>query len=234
MERICEPELMDDPLQARIYAEADFVDSDRAFTTHILNLVGGRPPGRSIAKILDLGCGPGNITFLLAEALPHTPVLGVDGAGAMLTLAVERRAQAPERWAHVHVHQALLPLAAGALATLPAPFAPPYDLIVSNSLLHHLHNPAVLWSTVRVLGAPEALVVVRDLRRPAHPDALEAMVAQHAASFPPVLRRDYANSLAAAFLPEEVQAQLAAAQLGTLHVTRQGVQYLDVWGLLPP
>ena len=234
MERICEPELMDDPLQARIYAEADFEDSDRAFTTHILDLVGGRTSGRSIERILDLGCGPGNITFLLGESLPHTPVLGVDGAGAMLTLAEERQAQAPERWAHVHFHQALLPLVAEALAPLPAPFAPPYDLIVSNSLLHHLHDPAVLWNTVRALGGPGTLVVVRDLRRPAHPDALEAMVANHAASFPPVLRRDYANSLAAAFLPEEVQAQLAAAQLGTLHVTPQGVQYLDVWGLLPP
>lgn len=234
MERICEPELMDDPHQAQTYALADFEDSDRAFTAHILALLAGRPSGRAVGTILDLGCGPGNISFLLAEALPHTPVLGVDGAGAMLALAEARQGQAPERWAHLHFHQALLPLTAETLATLAAPFDPPYDLIVSNSLLHHLHDPAVLWRTVRALGGPGTLVVVRDLRRPPHARALEALVAHHGAEFPPVLRRDYANSLAAAFLPEEVEAQLAAAQLGTLKVTSVDDRYLDVGGLLPP
>ena len=32
MERIVEPELMDDPLQARAYAEAEFDRSDQAIT----------------------------------------------------------------------------------------------------------------------------------------------------------------------------------------------------------
>lgn len=234
MERICEPELMDDPFQAHTYAHADFEESDRAFTAHILALVASRPQGSPVGKILDLGCGPGNITFLLGEALPQTPVLGLDGAEAMLALAEERKAKKPERWAHVHFQQALLPLAARALeTTLPAPIAPPYDLIVSNSLLHHLHDPAVLWHTVRALGGPETLVVVRDLRRPPNPETLEELVAQHAAAFPPVLRRDYANSLAAAFLPHEVEAQLAAAQLGALRVAPLEDQYLDVWGPLP-
>jgi trans-aconitate 2-methyltransferase len=234
MERICEPELMDDPHQAYAYGAADFGASDRAFTDLILALLAGRSSSSPAGSILDLGCGPGNITFLLAEALPHTPVLGVDGAGAMLSLAAERQGQAPERWANVHFHQALLPLNAAVLASLPAPLAPPYDLIVSNSLLHHLHDPAVLWRTVRALGAPGALVVVRDLRRPPHPRALEELVAHHAAAFPPVLRRDYANSLAAAFRPEEVEAQLVAAGLGRWQVSPVDAVYLDVVGLLPP
>ena len=36
MEGIVEPELMDDPLQARAYAEADFDRSDQAFTERFL------------------------------------------------------------------------------------------------------------------------------------------------------------------------------------------------------
>ncbi|MEB3194113.1 MAG: class I SAM-dependent methyltransferase [Cyanobacteriota bacterium] len=233
MERICEPELMDDPHQAQTYAEADYGESDRAFSAHILNLLASRTqPAPTVHKILDLGCGPGNITFLLAEALPQTPVLGVDGAAAMLSLAEQRRARDPQRWAHVHVHQALLPVAANALAALPAPLAPPYDLIVSNSLLHHLHDPGALWRTVQALGAPGALVVVRDLRRPPNPEALQELVERHAAAAPPVLRRDYANSLAAAFRPEEVEAQLLAAGLAGMRVEAVADVYLDVSGQL--
>ena len=233
IERICEPELMDDPHQAQTYAEADFEASDQAFLERILDLVASRPQSApAVKKVLDLGCGPGNITFLLAEALPKTPVLGVDGARAMLALAEKRLAQAPERWPQVRVHQALLPLAADALTELPSPWAPPYDLIVSNSLLHHLHDPAVLWRTVRALGAPGALVVVQDLRRPPHPEALQELVCRHAATAPPVLRRDYANSLAAAFRPEEVEAQLAAAGWPEWRVESMADVYLDVSGQL--
>jgi len=233
IERICEPELMDDPHQAQTYAEADFEASDQAFLERILDLVASRPQSApAVKKVLDLGCGPGNITFLLAEALPKTPVLGVDGARAMLALAEKRLAQAPERWPQVRVHQALLPLAADALAELPALWAPPYDLIVSNSLLHHLHNPGALWSTVRALGAPGALVVVRDLRRPPNPEALQELVERHAATAPPVLRRDYANSLAAAFRPEEVEAQLLAGGLAGMRVEAVADRYLEVSGQL--
>ncbi|MEB3325864.1 MAG: methyltransferase [Cyanobacteriota bacterium] len=232
MERICEPELMDDPHQAQAYAEADFVETDRAFTERILTLVTGCRPGRPIERILDLGCGPGNITFLLGEALPQTPVLGLDGAEAMLALAEERRAKAPDRWAHVHFHQAMLPLVADALATLPDPFAPPYDLIVSNSLLHHLHDPAVLWQAVGQWAGPGALVVVRDLRRPPNPEALQTLVQCHTVGAPAVLRRDFANSLAAAFLPEEVEAQLEGAGLSGFQVVEVADRYLEVRGQL--
>ena len=44
MERIVEPELMDDPLQARAYAEADFDRSDQAFTERFLAFFASPPP----------------------------------------------------------------------------------------------------------------------------------------------------------------------------------------------
>lgn len=232
MERICEPELMDDPHQAQTYAEADFEASDQAFSARILARLATLPPGEQPERIVDLGCGPGNITFKLAAALPQMPMVGVDGAAAMLALAERRRAREPERWAHLRFHQALLPLDAHGLAGLPAPFAPPYGLIVSNSLLHHLHDPAVLWRAVRALGAPGALVVVRDLRRPLSPEALRELVERHAATAPSMLRRDYANSLAAAFRPEEVEGQLAAAGLAELRVEPVADRYLEVSGQL--
>ena len=42
-----------------------------------------------------------------------------------------------------------------------------YDLLLSNSLLHHLHDPQVLWRSLPVLGRPGAIVLIMDLMRPA-------------------------------------------------------------------
>ncbi|MFN5464143.1 MAG: methyltransferase domain-containing protein, partial [Cyanobacteriota bacterium] len=120
-----------------------------------------------------------------------------------------------------------------ALEALPAGFRPPYAVIVSNSLLHHLHDPAVLWQTVHQLAAPAALVVVRDLRRPPHPQALQELVERHASAAPAVLRRDFANSLAAAFSPQEVEAQLVAAGLSGFRVESLDDRYLEVSGQRP-
>jgi len=247
MERVCEPELMDDPHQARLYSEADFASTDQAFTDGVLALRAAAfsgnapPPGAAPAqdrppveeRILDLGCGPGNISFRLAAALPAVPLLGLDGAGAMVELAERRRQEAPERWPHLRFARACLPLPAGGLEDLPAAFAPPYSLLVSNSLLHHLHDPGVLWQAVARWAAPGALVVVRDLRRPPSPEALGELVERHAGSAPPVLRRDYAASLAAAFRPEEVAEQLMAAGLASLRVEPREDRYLEVSGRLP-
>ncbi|MFM7268056.1 MAG: class I SAM-dependent methyltransferase [Cyanobium sp.] len=234
MQRIPEPELMDQPLQARAYAQADFARSEAAFTRRVLQVWAGRAAASSgrPARVLDLGCGPGNISFRLADALPDAAVVGLDGAAAMLERACWRQSLEPQRWPLLHWHRGLLPLAPDALQALPAAWAPPYDLLVSNSLLHHLHDPAGLWSTVRQLAAPGALVVARDLRRPTEAAALRALVRRHAARAPAVLRRDYAHSLAAAFRPQEVRLQLDAAGLQGLEVAAVDDRYLEVWGRL--
>ncbi|MFO0138810.1 MAG: hypothetical protein ACK535_12480, partial [Cyanobacteriota bacterium] len=90
----------------------------------------------------------------------------------------------------------------------------PFAAVVSNSLLHHLHDPQVLWQAVGQLAAPGATIYIKDLRRPASAAAADALTELHAAGAPAVLRRDFRASLAAAFTAAEVEAQLArAAQL---------------------
>ena len=88
-----------------------------------------------------------------------------------------------------------------------------YSAVVSNSLLHHLHDPAVLWQSVRQLGASGACVYIKDLRRPASAAAAEALRQLYLADAPAVLQHDYLASLHAAFTPEEVSAQLQEAGL---------------------
>lgn len=220
MQRTPEPELMDSAPQALAYAQADFSSTDRSFTQTILDLALEHAPLLATsARVADLGCGPGNIALLLAAARQDWQVVGYDGAGQMIKLA---QAQA-------------LPNTTFVLESLPlrAPSPTRFELIVSNSLLHHLHDPQVLWRTILELGAPGALVVVQDLRRPPSAQAAQALVDQYAADAPEVLRRDFLASLHAAFEPHEVEAQLERASLRGFRVSAQGDRHLLITGKLP-
>ena len=109
MQRIPEPELMDEAGQVLAYAQADFAASDAAMVERLAQLCGDDPG----PALLDLGCGPGNISLLLAARWPAAKVLGLDGAPRMLAVARERLAVAPPELAErLSFEQALLPLAA--------------------------------------------------------------------------------------------------------------------------
>ena len=211
---------MEGRAQAEAYAAADFSAGDQAVIDRLVQLF---PEGLG-PRLLDLGCGPGNISFRLARCWPDAEVLGLDGAAAMLELAVLQRAAAPAGFGRLRFER----------VSLPAPqLAGGYSAVVSNSLLHHLHDPAVLWHSVRQLAAPGARVYVKDLRRPASAAAADLLRQRYLADAPPVLQHDYLASLHAAFTPEEVGAQLRAAGLADqLQVAAVEDRYLEVWGRL--
>lgn len=215
MQRTPEPELMDEPEQARAYAAADFSEPHEAFVDHFV----ARFPGFAAGRVADLGCGPADVTLRFARRLPQVSVLGIDGAEAMLALGREavRRAGLGHR---VELRLSRLQ------AALPGGF----DAVISNSLLHHLHEPMVLWRAVRALAAAGAPVMVMDLMRPSSPQEAQALVATYAADAPPVLKRDFLASLHAAFRVEEVKAQLAEAGLGHFAVEAASDRHLLAWG----
>jgi SAM-dependent methyltransferase len=109
-----------------------------------------------------------------------------------------------------------------------------YDAVVSNSLLHHLHDPGVFWRAVCEAGAPGAAVLVMDLFRPESAAAAQAIVDQYAAHEPEVLRLDFLASLCAAFEPGEIRAQLQAHRLDGFSVRTVSDRHLLVTGRLPP
>lgn len=220
MQRQPEPELMDAADQAAAYAEADFSVPHQFLVDQLRHLLPGLP---AAARVLDLGCGPADVTVRFARAFPGWRIDGVDGAPAMLELG-RAHVAAAGLGARVCLHQALLPG-----DSLPGS---DYQIILSNSLLHHLHQPQVLWHALRAAAAPGAAVYVTDLRRPADEASLRHLVDIHSAPEPAVLRRDFEASLRAAFTVREVCGQLALAGLSELAVTELTDRHLAVSGYL--
>lgn len=218
MERVTEPELMDEEAQAQAYSEADFEAPHERFVDLFL---ASWPGGLVQGPVLDLGCGPADVTVRLAKRCPDATVHGVDGSAAMLAFGTARVAKEGlgER---VVLHQALLPR--------DEPPLPKYPVIVSNSLLHHLHDPSGMWAVVKKHAAAEAHVFVMDLMRPGTPEDVDTLVATYSRGEPDVLVRDFHASLCAAFTPDEVRAQLDAAGLQKLKIDVVSDRHFTVSG----
>lgn len=218
--RVPEPELMDDPVQARAYSEADFSQPHQAFVDAFVARF-AHLTDRAVT-VVDLGCGPADVTVRFARALLRAHVVGVDAAAPMLALARERVVAAGLD-TRVVFEQRHLPDAAFPRAR--------FDAVISNSLLHHLRDPQALWRTVATCAAPGAAVLVMDLCRPDDSTTLDKLVREHAHDAPPVLQRDYRASLMAAYRPAEVRDQLATAGLA-LDVEQTTDRHLIVSGSL--
>jgi SAM-dependent methyltransferase len=216
MERIPEPELMEDPEQARAYALADFSEPHEAFVRHFQRLF----PDFAHGRVLDLGCGAADVTIRFARAYSRATLEGIDGAEPMLELGREAVARAglDSRIVLRSLHLPAAGLNGG------------YDAVISNSLLHHLAEPETLWQAVAKAARPGAPLLVMDLLRPASRDAALGLVRLHAGDAAPVLARDFFNSLLAAYRPGEVARQLRAAGLAHLDVEPVSDRHWLVWG----
>ncbi|MDD5556117.1 MAG: class I SAM-dependent methyltransferase [bacterium] len=219
MERIPEPQLMADATQAAAYAAADF----EAPHGRLVEVLGEMFPGVEIAgAILDLGCGPGDVTFRLARRFPRARITAVDGSAAMIALARRRRRREGMPASRVSFIVGRIPG-----ARIPPR---PYHAVVSTSLLHHFRDPAPHWAAVSAHARPGTLVFVWDLSRPAGREEAARMVERYSGDEPAVLRRDFHRSLLAAFTPREVRRQLAAAGLRGLSVRKVSDRHLIVFG----
>jgi SAM-dependent methyltransferase len=221
VKRRLEPELMDETQQALAYAQADFSEPNELFLKLLAEM---RPGDLAGQKALDLGCGPADIVVRFLKAYPQAHCDALDGSAAMLAHARELLDGLPGIASRCRLLQDVLPS-----ERLPKAG---YDLILSNSLLHHLHDPQVLWRTVRESARSGALVLVMDLMRPPSAVWAESLVASYAGDAPEVLKRDFRNSLFAAFEPREVTAQLEEAGLEALEVRVVSDRHLAIAGRL--
>ncbi len=227
MKRIPEPDLMDDDVQARAYAEADLSEPHENF----IALFKQQWPGRDITgRVLDLGCGPADISIRFARAFPDCTIEGVDGADEMLAYGVRAISVAglSKRIGLTHCYLPDKVL-----------MQQRYDAVISNSLLHHLKDPMTLWQTICSCAKQNSDVAetgtplfVMDLMRPENEAEVLRLVEQYVTNEPEVLRHDFHHSLFAAYRVDEVRAQLDAAELYALKVEAVSDRHLIVSGLL--
>lgn len=220
MQRIPEPELMDQEDQARAYSEADFSEPHTMFVDEFHRVF----PGQTITgQVLDLGCGPADVTVRFARAYPQCQIDAIDGAATMLRYARLRIAREKLK-DQITLQLALIPAAITLKRT--------YNTIISNSLLHHLADPFSLWDTVKTKCESRGRVFIMDLMRPDSCLTAENMVELYAKDEPQILQHDFYHSLLAAYQPHEVQLQLKTAGLNGLQVEPVTDRHLVIYGEL--
>ncbi len=218
MHRILEPELMDDPKQTEAYAHADFAEENQGFVDRFKEYF----PEFLQGRVLDLGCGPADIPIRFAKLYPACQIIGVDASSPMIQLGEQAVKQA-DLTDRITLRCERLDAVAGANIA---------DAAISNSLLHHLPNPLQFWQKLRQLVKPGSPVLVMDLLRPESPEAAHAIVDQYAANEPDILRRDFYNSLLAAFTEDEIGSQLARMNLTRLLIDIPDDRHWVVGGII--
>ncbi len=224
MGRQPEPEAMDVPREAEAYALADFAEVNEAFVARLHELAGTRDN----LLAADLGTGPGDIPLRLLRVRPSWRVVAVDAALPMLHFARQAGAVSttPKQvcgccpgWVQADAK------------ALPFP-SQRFDVVFSNSILHHITDVGPFWSEVRRVAKPAGLVFLRDLARPSGAQAARAIVGRYASQESRLLQEEFYRSLLSAYTPEEVRSQLARAGLASLEVAKVTDRHLDIFGRL--
>ena len=221
--RILEPEVMDSPQEAADYDSMDHREVNERFVTDLLEALAAKGSGfgvqgsegqstaidpdprtpnpePSCIDILDLGAGTALIPIELCRRHSDCRVMAADAAVSMLELA--RYNLEVENLTHrielAHVDAKRLPFPDGM-----------FDVVMSNSIVHHIPEPIhVLREAVRVT-APGGLLFFRDLLRPESKDHIEQLVGTYTAGANERQQRMFAESLHAALSHADIRTLVA-------------------------
>jgi ubiquinone/menaquinone biosynthesis C-methylase UbiE len=205
--RVLEPELMDSPEEAAEYDAMDFSEPNERFALDALRLVHGVPEPVAI----DLGTGTAQIPVRMLEQRADLRIVAADLAEHMLALAAARIAS---RGLETRCELARLDVKA-----VDRPTAS-FDLVMSNSTLHHLADPVLLLREVARLVKPGGAIIVRDLLRPESEEEAWSIVQRAAPNDSTRQKRLFFESLRAALTLEELRRAAEEAGLRELEIAR--------------
>jgi len=223
MKRIAEPQLMNEPDQIKAYAMANFDQPHDQFIELLLSYFPGLLNIQT-GQALDLGCGPADITRRFANALMQFEIQAVDAAENMIKMATVLNLQQGLR-ARITLHTAYINQ-----LELPLKL---FDIIFSNSLLHHLDQPQDIWRTIEQYSQSGTRIFVMDLLRPKNKAQAAHLVQCYAANEPDILQHDFYHSLCAAYRIDEVQQQLMQCGLHYCQIRSVSDRHFIVYGKKP-
>ena len=190
--RTLEPEVMDTPAEAADYDRMDHAAVNRAFAADFL----AAWPVRA-GEVLDVGTGTAQIPIELCRQAVGFTVRAVDAAAEMLKLA------------DANIQAAGLGTRIGTelvdAKVLPHP-ASRFTAVVSNSIVHHIPEPALVFAEMVRVCQPHGALFVRDLLRPESAAEVERLVELHAAGANADQKQLFRQSLYAALTVAEVRA----------------------------
>tara|TARA_B100001063_G_scaffold77076_1_gene71579 strand:- start:1545 stop:2198 length:654 start_codon:yes stop_codon:yes gene_type:complete len=192
VKRIPELELMDRDDQAASYAQADFSASNNIFINNLFE----QTSINSKTKILDVGCGDGEIPIMLFEKT-KCQLTAIDGSENMLNQFIMKKEKYNIKGIQIYkklINGNLFP------STV-------FDIVITNSVLHHISDVFMFWKNLIRLIGPTGKIIVMDLVRPKTNLELQKKLEKYGGS-DPILLSDFENSLKAAYTIDEVTAQL--------------------------
>lgn len=216
---------MDDSSEVQAYssaaAEAYLSKIDDSFVEHALRLAGAEP-----GRALDIGCGPGQILMKLSARLPEWKFFGIDRAPTMIGHAREirdSRGSAPPSQEKGSAAGNLHFLVGDAAAL---PFRDScFDLVLCNSVLHHIADPSRLFAEIRRIAKPAAAILLRDLRRPSRL-GFPFHVRWHGRHYQGLMYKLYCDSVRAAYTREELSGMLGLAGVAGARLFAHGSTHL--------
>ncbi len=188
LDRILEPEIMDTDEEANGYAAMDHSTTGAAFVQRLIDL-------GATGHALDIGTGPGTIPILAAESIPGLRITAVDLSPKMLVHAnaLLERSPAKDRIEFELADAKGLPYEDES-----------FDVVFSNTILHHIPDPTHMLMEACRLLRPGGTLLIRDLYRPNTQADLDALVVAHASEDTPYNRELFRASLHAALSVEEL------------------------------
>jgi ubiquinone/menaquinone biosynthesis C-methylase UbiE len=195
LQRILEVEVMDTAEEARDYDAMDHAAVNRIFVADFVAGWNGQNP------ILDVGAGTAQIPIELFRQAAAAQVVAIDLAEHMLAVGRDnvRHAGFESRLRLERQDAKRMTYADGSFAA-----------VVSNSIVHHIPEPAAVFAEMVRVAAPGGILFVRDLLRPGDEATLRGLVDRYAAGGNEHQRQMFADSLHAALTLDEVRTIVAA------------------------
>ena len=227
MDRRAEPELMNKKDQVDSYSAADFSKGEIKFIRFIKNYLKKNNINLTPNDlIVDLGCGPGNISEKLSIEWPNTSVIGIDGSKEMIHKAKVRKNLQEKTLNNLnYLCEDIKNIKLADISDKKH-----INLLVSNSLIHHITHINEFFECILSLSSESTLNFHKDLIRPINEKYALELKAKCASKYNETLTRDYYASLQASYRADELRKLILEKNLFHLDVLEEDKEYLILYG----